>query len=73
MMPRSRRAIVLATIIITLHIMLSGCGQYDTKDDPPTLIFHGTIDDVVPVRQSDSLKTKLDAFGIPNEYHRLKG
>ena len=43
-----------------------------TKDDPPTLIFHGTIDELVPVSQSDSLKKKLDRLGIANEYHRLK-
>ena len=46
---------------------------YVTKDDPPTLIFHGTIDDVVPVNQSDILKKKLDEIGVENEYHRLKG
>jgi len=46
---------------------------YITRDDPPTLIFHGTLDELVPVSQSDSLKQKLDATGIPAEYHRLKG
>jgi acetyl esterase/lipase len=46
---------------------------YITRDDPPTLIFHGTIDDLVPVSQSDSLKQKLDETGVPGEYHRLKG
>ena len=47
--------------------------NYVTKDDPPTLIFHGTIDDIVPVIQSDKLKKKLDDMGVENEYHRLKG
>lgn len=46
---------------------------YISPDDPPTLIFHGTIDSLVPVSQSDSLKKWLDNAGVPNEYHRLKG
>jgi len=44
-----------------------------TGDDPPTLIFHGTIDSLVPVSQSDSLHQWLDRIGVPNEYHSLKG
>ena len=47
--------------------------SYITGDDPPTLIFHGTIDELVPVRQSDLLQKRLDEMGVPNEYHRLKG
>jgi len=44
-----------------------------SEDDPPTLIFHGTIDALVPVSQSDSLHKWLDQTGVPNDYHRLKG
>lgn len=44
-----------------------------TADDPPTLIFHGTIDEIVPVSQSDTLKARLDRLAIANAYHRLKG
>jgi acetyl esterase/lipase len=44
-----------------------------SPDDPPTLIFHGTIDALVPVSQSDSLHQWLDRAGVPNEYHRLRG
>jgi len=44
-----------------------------TGDDPPTLIFHGTIDSLVPVSQSDSLHRWLDRAGVPNEYHSLTG
>ena len=46
---------------------------YISGDDPPTLIFHGTIDSLVPVSQADSLQRWLDRAGVPNEYHRLKG
>lgn len=46
---------------------------YITPDDPPTLIFHGTIDHLVPVTQSDSLHDWLCRKGVPNEYYRLKG
>ncbi len=46
---------------------------YITKDDPPTLIFQGTIDDLVPVIQADKLNEKLKENGVPVEYHKLKG
>ncbi len=46
---------------------------YITSDDPPTLIFQGTIDSLVPVSQSDSLDVWLKRVGVPSEYHRLKG
>jgi acetyl esterase/lipase len=45
--------------------------NFISPDDPPTLIFHGTIDKIVPVSQSDSLKKWLDVSGVPNYYHRL--
>lgn len=44
-----------------------------TSDDPPTLTFHGSIDSLVPVSQSDSLDLWLEKAGVPHEYHRLKG
>ncbi len=45
--------------------------QYLDKDDPPTLILHGTSDRLVPISQSDDLKEKLDSLGVPCEYYRL--
>lgn len=47
--------------------------QFITPDDPPTLIFHGTIDKIVPVSQSDVLHEALKQKNVPSHYHRLKG
>ncbi|MEA1876066.1 MAG: alpha/beta hydrolase [Bacteroidota bacterium] len=41
--------------------------------DPPTLIFQGTLDSLVPVSQADSLNVWLGRAGVYCEYHRLKG
>jgi len=40
---------------------------------PPTFIIHGTIDDIVPVTQSDALAERLKALGVPHWYDRLDG
>lgn len=45
--------------------------SYVTKDVPPTMILHGTSDDLVPVSQSDTLKARLDLLGIPNVYYKV--
>ena len=47
--------------------------QYVTPDDPPTLILHGTVDEVVPINQSDLLAAKLETAGVPYIYDRLPG
>jgi acetyl esterase/lipase len=47
--------------------------HYLGEGDPPTLILHGTSDDLVPVSQSDSLAAKLGRLGIPYAYYRLPG
>jgi len=52
---------------------LASPSTFITSDDPPTLIFHGTIDSLVPVSQSDSLASWLQQAGVPRDYHRLKG
>ena len=41
--------------------------------DPPTLIFHGLADDVVPVAQSTALQAKLQYTGIANELYTYAG
>ena len=39
--------------------------NYVTKDAPPTLILHGSIDELVPVTQSDNLSARLAELGVP--------
>ena len=45
--------------------------HYLDKNDPATMILHGTSDDLVPISQSDELKARLDSLGVPNVYYRL--
>lgn len=47
--------------------------NYVSKNVPPTLIFHGSIDNLVPVSQSDILSDNLKTLGVPVSYHKLKG
>lgn len=46
---------------------------YITKDAPPTLIVHGTIDQTVPLAQSDALAAKLAEAGVPYVYDKIEG
>lgn len=41
--------------------------------DPPTLIMHGTIDQICTVTQSDLLAEKLQQLNMPYWYDRLEG
>ncbi len=43
------------------------------SNSPPTLIFHGSIDTIVNVKQSDVLAKKLEGAGVMFEYERLEG
>lgn len=43
------------------------------KDDPPTLIVHGTLDQVVTVLQSDALAERLKDLGTDYWYDRADG
>ena len=44
-----------------------------TKDDPPTLILHGSIDSTVPIHQAELLVEKLKNVGVVCEYDRVEG
>jgi acetyl esterase/lipase len=43
------------------------------KGNPPTLIIHGTVDQLVDPDQPKTLKERLDANGVANEILWLKG
>ena len=40
-----------------------------TAQSKPTIIFHGTADVIVPLYQSQWMRGRLNALGVPNEYH----
>src|SRR5690606_10892709 len=44
--------------------------HYVDRNTPPTMIIHGTSDELVPVSQADQLKNKLDSAGIRNVDYR---
>lgn len=46
---------------------------YVTSDSPPTLIMHGTTDELVPVEQADLLAERLKETGVPYIYDRIQG
>lgn len=46
---------------------------YLNAGDPPTLILHGTIDEIVPVSQADMLAERLAELKIPYRYLKLEG
>ena len=35
----------------------------------PTIIFHGNLDPIVPVYQSQRMNGKLNTLGVPNQYY----
>lgn len=43
------------------------------KGAPPTLVFHGDIDDVVPIDQAESLVARLKELGVEHAYDRFPG
>ncbi len=47
--------------------------NYISKDIPPTLTFQGTLDELVPYKQSDNLDNKIKEAGAMSYYHKLKG
>ena len=44
-----------------------------TKDAPPTLTFHGTVDSLVNISHADRLDKTLKSFGVEHVYERYDG
>lgn len=40
-----------------------------SSQTPPTILFHGSLDPIVPVYQSRWMRSRLNEFNVPNEYH----
>lgn len=47
--------------------------NFVTAMAPPTIIFHGTADPVVPISESDRLKVKLQTMGVTHTYITYTG
>ena len=46
---------------------------YVTEDDPPTMTFIGTLDELVPLNQTNKLDQSLKKVNVSHDYHILKG
>ena len=44
-----------------------------TADTPPHLLYHGTLDSVVPLDHAKDYRTALNANGVDNELLLLRG
>ncbi|MDG2266297.1 MAG: alpha/beta hydrolase, partial [Candidatus Marinimicrobia bacterium] len=47
--------------------------NYVSKDDPPTMTFIGTLDELVPLNQTNILDHSLKNVNVYHDYHILKG
>jgi acetyl esterase/lipase len=47
--------------------------NFVTSSAPPTIIFHGTSDEVVPISESINLRNALSSMGVTYEYYTYTG
>lgn len=47
--------------------------RFVSRDDPPTLLVHGDADDLVPIRNSETLAAELDAAGVTHDFLIIEG
>jgi acetyl esterase/lipase len=64
--PKARRFVLITDEAKRLQIARDISPiTYVTADDPPTLIFHGDADKLVPIQQSQAMERSLKAAGVP--------
>jgi acetyl esterase len=44
-----------------------------TKDDPPTIVFLGTKDELIPVKTAEKFKADMEKLGLKSELYLYKG
>lgn len=44
-----------------------------TADDPPMFLYHGALDDIVPVQHAEAMLAALTGVGVPAELHVVRG
>ena len=73
--PRSPESALLGCPILTCPSAVRAANPitYVTKDAPPFLIAHGTLDGLVPLHQSTLLFEALDAAGAAATYYQVPG
>ena len=47
--------------------------NYIDSNTIPTMVFHGDMDEIVPVSQSDNLAQKLQEYGVTYKYQKIPG
>ncbi|MGL1885615.1 MAG: alpha/beta hydrolase [Reichenbachiella sp.] len=52
--------------------MLHSPITYLDEKAPPTLMIHGTLDRIVPIQQTFTIKSKMDSLKIENKFHPLQ-
>jgi acetyl esterase/lipase len=60
------------TVIPAVYADASVVNHVD-KNSPATIIFHGTADPIVPIRESDTLSVKLKNANVPSSYIKYPG
>lgn len=62
----------LAGLVVMSGYLHPEAIQQDNSHIPPTLILHGTRDEVVPIQAALNARTTLESLGVPVQYHEFE-